>query len=126
MRREVCSFSRSDAMTALAPALAERLGLTPRGLPRTRRLHATFDAADIVVVGLRTVLGHHEAMSALLLRDTPSLALIDCRGRVRCIAFDTEDEMQVDAAAAAPLCEVRARPTAPAFDVVRPAGVSPG
>lgn len=38
-------------------------GCVSHGLPQAQRIQATFDAADVVNVGLHTVFEHHEAMT---------------------------------------------------------------
>ncbi len=42
-------------------------GCVSHGLPQATRIHDTFDAADVVVLGLHTVFEHHAAMTPVSL-----------------------------------------------------------
>lgn len=105
-------------------------GCVSHGLPQATRIHDTFNAADVAVLGLHTVFEHHEAMTPISLaaflheyrirfpvgvdapgngsgmpktmaayrmQGTPTLLLIDRRGRLRAQHFGAASDLLVGA-----------------------------
>lgn len=105
-------------------------GCVAHGIPQAVRLHQTFAAEELAVIGLHTVFEHHEVMgpaalqvfiheyrlrfpvgvdqaggpggvpltmAALGLRGTPSLVLLDRRGRIRLHHFGQLDDLALGA-----------------------------
>lgn len=105
-------------------------GCVSHGLPQARRIHETFPAERVAVVGLHTVFEHHaamtpvaleaflheyrigfpvgvdqpgnpgpipETMAAYAMQGTPTLSLIDARGRLRHQHFGEIGDLAVGA-----------------------------
>jgi peroxiredoxin len=110
------------------------------GLPQAQRIHATFAAQDVAVIGLHTVFEHHTAMTPVSLQafvheyrirfpvgvdapsidahnpipvtmqaygmqGTPSLMLIDRKGRLRQHTFGAVEDLALGAAIATLIAE---------------------
>ncbi len=84
-------------------------GCVSHGLPQATRIASTFAPDKVAVIGLHSVFEHHDAMTPVALRATPTLVLFDRSGQMRARHFGQVADLALGAQIMALLQEDAAR-----------------